>query len=58
MLVCRRQPGEQRDDLDATGFKVRKRFRGIGDLAFGGQEHQDVAWAVRTQLVDGGPDGL
>ena len=46
MLFGGGEPGVQREDLGVAEFAVAQRVRGVADLAFAGEEDQDVAVAL------------
>lgn len=52
VLVGRRQPREQRQDLGVRRMVLAQRLGRVADLALAGQEHQHVAGAFAAQFVD------
>ena len=58
MLLGRRQPRVQRQDLGAAQVRAVQHVGGVADLALAGEEHQDVARALGAQLLDGLEDAL
>ena len=56
LLLRDRQPRIQRQDLDGSRVRTAREraaqeFRGFADLAFAGQEHQDVAGAFAPEIL-------
>ena len=58
VLLGRREPGVQRQHLDAGPVEAAQRIGGVVDLALAAQEHEHVAGALAPQLVDGVDDRL
>jgi hypothetical protein len=56
VLLGRRQPREQRQDLGVRRMVLAQRLGRVADLALAGQEHQHVAGAFAAQFVDGVDD--
>jgi hypothetical protein len=52
VLLGRRQPREQRQDLGVRRMVLAQRLGRVADLALAGQEHQHVAGAFAAQFVD------
>lgn len=52
VLVGRREPREQRQDLGVRRMVLAQRLGRLANLALAGQEHQHVAGAFAAQLVD------
>ena len=58
LLVGYRQAREQRHDLGPAGSPPFECLCGVADVAFGGQENEDVAALVGPQFGDRGVDAL
>ncbi len=58
LLLGRRQPGVERQDLGVGELLVGEGGGGVADLALAAEEHEDVARALTPQLVDRGPDAV
>ena len=52
MLFGGRQPRVQRDDFGVAKTPIAQSVCGVANFAFAGEEDQDVAFALRAQLVD------
>ncbi|MDR9177887.1 hypothetical protein FEP12_05599 [Burkholderia multivorans] len=52
VLIGRRQPREQRQDLGMRRMVLAQRLGRLADLALAGQEHEHVAGTFAAQLVD------
>jgi hypothetical protein len=63
LLLTGREPGEQRHDLPiahprTSAQVVGQRIGGVADLAFAGEEDEDVAGLLGGELIDGGDDAV